>query len=570
MKNYRWNISPYDEERTAALKDAIGINRKLCGILVNRGISTRQAAYDYFNPALEHLHDPYLMMDMQKAVERIHEAKIRSEKVLVYGDYDVDGTTAVASTYMFLLNLFPANNLDYYTPNRYREGYGVSKVGVDYAVSNGFSLIICLDCGIKSTELIAYAKEQGTDFIVCDHHQPDEQLPAAVAVLNPKRKDCPYPYKELCGCGIGFKLMQALAVFYRLDASSYLTHLDLVATAIGADIVPITGENRILAYHGLHKINNEPSEGIKALKKLAAQDGKMHITQLVFTIAPRINAAGRMDDARKAVNLFIQNESDTAIELAGILHDDNSQRKEADKRITEEALAILNRENCGSRSSTVVYGDGWIKGVVGIVASRLIDHYYRPTIVLAKSGDLYTGSARSVDGFDIYKAINECAHLLSNFGGHFAAAGLTLHASNLEAFIDRFEEVVGNSIQEHQLQPAINIDAEISLTDITPTFYKITERMEPFGPGNMRPVFLTKNVKDTGYSKLVKDAHIKFVVTDGFKTLSGIGFHMADHYSLVKSGHGFDMVYTLDEDEYKGEKTIRLKVLDIKPHDLNN
>jgi len=444
-------------------------------------------------------------------------------KVRWFGVYDGDGTTAVASMYRFLQNIHSL--LDFYIPHRYREGYGVSKAGIDFARENGFTLILSLDCGIKSAALIAYAKEWGIDFIVCDHHLPDDMLPPAVAILNPKQKDCNYPYKELCGCGVGFKLMTALAERFSLPPESAFEYLDLLATAIAADIVPMTGENRILAFHGLVKANKNPNYGIRALAKLSGLTGDLHITNLVFMIAPRVNAAGRMDDARKAVQLFIANTEEEARESAELLHRDNIDRKEADKSITAEALELI-RENkeWTDRRSTVVFQPHWHKGVVGIVASRVIEHYYRPTIVLTQSGEYAAGSARSVPGFNLYEAIHACREHLLGYGGHFAAAGMTLELGQVDAFREKFETVVASTIDPALLIPEIVIDAEIYFRDIKQPFFDILCQMEPFGPENSRPVFISKNIMDTGWSKIVKEEHIRFSVKQDDVTITGIIF----------------------------------------------
>jgi len=559
----RWKISVADHDKVAALQDSLGINRTLCRILVQRGIDDFDKAKQYFRPQLSDLHDPWLMKDMDKAVARLVSAFENHETILVFGDYDVDGTTSVASMYRFLSEIYPA--VDFYIPHRYREGYGISKAGIDYAKETGVTLIVSLDCGIKSVELIAYAKTLGIDFIVCDHHLPGKELPDAVAILNPKQPDCPYPYKELCGCGVGFKLMTALAGQMGLPESSFLEYIDLVATAIAADIVPITGENRTLAFFGLKKVNENPCAGIRALMQLAGVQKQMHITNLVFIIAPRVNAAGRMDDARKAVQLFIEKDFDKALAFAEKLHSDNIDRREADSSITEEALVLIqNDPGHASRKTTVVYQEHWHKGVVGIVASRLIDSYYRPTIVLTRSGDYIAGSARSVAGFNLYEAIYACREHLLGYGGHFAAAGMTLLPENIQAFADAFEYEVSQLITEEQLVPEIIIDAELDFDQVTPGFYNILTQMEPFGPENTRPVFITRNVTDTGYSKTVRDQHLRFVVKQQNTTLTGIGFNMASRLPLLQSRQPVDIVYTIDENEWNGGKKLQLKVMDCR------
>lgn len=511
------------------------------------------------------LHSPWLMKDMHKAVARIETAFQKKEKILVFGDYDVDGTTAVACMYSFLRNIYEEALLDFYIPHRYREGYGVSRAGIDFAATNGFGLIICLDCGIKSAELIAYAATLGIDFIVCDHHLPDNILPKAAAILNPKQNDCGYPYKELCGCGVGFKLMTALTEKLALKEEDLFVHLDLLATAIAADIVPMTGENRVLAWYGLQKINTDPQPGIKALITLGGIKNALTISNVVFVIAPRVNAAGRMDDARKAVQMFIEKDPGKAFEYAEMLHTDNTERKEADSSITEQALAILNQyEDIELRKTSVVYKEDWHKGVVGIVASRLIEHYHRPTIVLTKNGDYLTGSARSVSGFNLYDAIYECREYLVAYGGHFAAAGLSLLPENIEAFSKKFEAVVAASIDERLLVPEIVIDAEISFADITTNFYGIVCQMEPFGPGNMRPVFIAKNVEDSGYSRIVKEAHLRFTLKQQNIIMNGIGFNMAHKFHLLQMKKPVDIAFTIDENEWNGIKSLQMKVIDMR------
>jgi single-stranded-DNA-specific exonuclease len=532
--------------------------------LVQRGFDDFEKAKHFFRPTLTDLHSPWLMKDMDKAVDRICRAFETQEPILVFGDYDVDGTSAVASMYQFLSAVH--SSVDFYIPHRYREGYGVSKAGIDYAKENGFSLIISLDCGIKSADLIAYAQSIGIDFIVCDHHLPDEILPPAIAILNPKQTDCKYPFKDLCGCGVGFKLMMALCEKLGLPQSSYLAYIDLAAIAIAADIVSVTGENRILAYYGIEKVNSNPSVGIKALMDLAGVKKKMSLTSLVFVIAPRVNAAGRMDEAKKAVQLFIEKDQQKAIKFANMLHSDNSDRREADANITVEALALLEATpNNHLKRSTLVYQEHWHKGVVGIVASRLIDTYYRPTIVLTKSGEYAAGSARSVAGFNLYEAIHACREHLLGYGGHFAAAGMTLEINQIEAFATAFEKEVAARITPEQLIPELVIDTEIEFKTITPSFYKILCQMEPFGPDNMRPVFVARGVTDTGFSKIVKDHHVKFVVKQNGITFNGIGFNLADKFPILLSQQPFDIVFTIDENEFQGNVSLQLKVVDLLP-----
>ncbi len=561
----RWRLKEVADESIDLLYSTLNINKTLCRILVQRGINSYEKARSYFRPEISALHDPWLMKDMQKAVDRIQLAFRKNEKILIYGDYDVDGTTSVATLFGFLKPLH--QNIDFYIPHRHREGYGISQAGIDFAIEHHYNLIISIDCGIKANQYVAYAKEHGIDFIICDHHLPDVETPHAYAILDPKQVDCNYPYKELCGCGVGLKLIQALAFSLQLPDETWLKMTDLVALAIAADIVPMTGENRILAYYGLQKVNEDPNFGIAALIKLSALTKKLHISNLVFALAPRINAAGRMDDARKVVELFITNEKAKALEYAEMLHTDNLDRKEADKNITEEALTFIeNSGDAALKKTTVVYGSHWHKGVIGIVASRLIENYYRPTIVLTKSGDIVSGSARSVPGFNLYEAIHGCREFLLGYGGHFAAAGMTLLEENIEPFKNAFETIVANTILPESLIPQLWIDAEINLHDITPVFYNIISQMEPFGPENMRPVFISRNIKNSGYSKIVKEHHIRFVINQEGFTITGIGFNMADKFNLLKEGASVDLVYTIDENEWNGNKSLQLKIIDFEAY----
>lgn len=559
----RWNILKADEKKVSSLAASLKINPAICTILTERGIDDFEKARDYFRPQLSQLHDPMLMKDMGKAVHRIAAAFERKEKILVFGDYDVDGTTSVACMFRFLCKIYEPGLLDFYIPHRYREGYGVSKMGIDFAAENDFNLIISLDCGIKSVELIGYAGSLGIDFIVCDHHLPDAEIPPAVAILNPKQADCEYPDKELCGCGVGFKLITAIAGHFNIDPEHYLCYLDLLATAIAADIVPMVGENRIFAWFGLEKINRDPNPGIKALIHLGGIRTKLTINNVVFVIAPRINAAGRMDDARKAVQLFIEDDESKAMELAEQLHSDNTDRKEADSSITAEALEIINADDMLiNKKTSVLYREHWHKGVVGIVASRLIETYYRPTVVLTRSGDVIAGSARSVNGFNLYEAVHACRDHLLGYGGHFAAAGLSLLPQNLDAFINKFEETVAATIPAHLLVPEIIIDTDIAFSSLSASFYNIICQMEPFGPGNMRPVFIARNVRDTGYSKIVKELHVRFVLKQNNVSFTGIGFNLAEKFPLLKKP--VDIVFTLDENEWNGTVSLQLKVIDLR------
>lgn len=562
--NFRWKFKTAPQEKVLALQSELKIHPAICNILVQRGIETYEQAKSFFRPSLSELHDPFLMKDMDKAVNRIVTAFMNGEKVLIYGDYDVDGTTAVATTHSFFKEIYP--NIDYYIPNRYTEGYGVSTRGIDYAAENGFSLIIALDCGIKSNDKVDYANSKGIDFIICDHHLPGTQIPNAIAVLDPKRADCAYPYKELSGCGIGFKLIQAFAQQNGIPEEKYLRYLDLVCVSIGADIVPITGENRILAWHGLRKLNSNPTHGIKKLLEVAGSQKTLSITDVVFILGPRINAAGRMDDARHAVKLLIGEVADADVEAQAFqLNVFNNERKDLDRSITAHALEIIGGdETLVKRKSTVVYHPEWHKGVIGIVASRLTETYYRPTIVLTESEGKVTGSARSVKNFDLYEAIYECRDLLIQFGGHKFAAGLTLQPQNVEPLMQKFEEVVCSRITDDHLVPEIEIDAVLPLEDITPKFYSIIQQMAPFGPENMNPVFVTKEVLDSGWSKTVKEDHVKFSIRKQTgELMDGIGFGLARKMDIIKSGP-FDIAYHIDENEWQGNVKLQMVVKDVR------
>ncbi|MBL0308993.1 MAG: single-stranded-DNA-specific exonuclease RecJ [Bacteroidetes bacterium] len=542
---------------------SLNIHPVLCRLLVQRGIETYEQAKYFFRPELSDLHDPFLMKDMDKAINWITLAIERNEKILIYGDYDVDGTTSVATVYSFLKEFYP--NRDYYIPNRYTEGYGISTKGIDFAVANNFSLIIALDCGIKSNDKVDYAHSKGIDFIICDHHNPGEEIPKAVAVLDPKRSDCTYPYKELSGCGIGFKLIQAFSIQNGIPPEKYLQYLDLVCVSIGSDIVPITGENRILAYHGLKKLNTNPVNGLRKLLEISSVKKEMTITDVVFILGPRINAAGRIDDAKHAVKLLISEDIDFDAESHAFqLNKLNNERKGLDKDITAHALEMIGGDEilC-NRKSTVLFHPEWHKGVIGIVASRLTETYYRPTVVLTESDGKVTGSARSVKNFDLYEAIYECRDLLLQFGGHKFAAGLTMSPDKVEAFSKRFEKVIGGRITDEQLIPQLDIDSELSLEDITPKFYSVLQQMGPFGPENMTPLFITRGVRDTGWSKIVKEEHLKFSLRMGRdEKIDGIGFGLAKKMNLVKSGP-FDIAYHIEENEWNGNITLQMMVKDI-------
>ena len=560
----KWKLKPKpNPDLVFSLANALNINVKLAEILVQRGITSFKEAKDFFRPSLDDLHDPFLMKDMEKAVARIETAIANQERILIYGDYDVDGTTSVALLYNYLSQEY--SNLATYIPDRYKEGYGISFQGIDFASDNDFSLIIALDCGIKAIDKVAYASEKGIDFIICDHHKPGDEIPNAFAVLNPKRKDCNYPYKELCGCGVGFKLIQGLASTKEIETSHLVSYLDLVATAIAADIVPMTGENRILAYYGLQVINTNPRIGIKALIK-SIEKKELTISDVVFIIAPRINAAGRIKHANYAVELLTSSDLEIALEIAASIEEFNIHRKELDKHITESALLQIIENDEVDRYTTVVYNKEWHKGVIGIVASRLTETYYRPTVVFTESEGKLTASARSVKGFDIYNALDECAEFIEQFGGHKYAAGLTIAPENYEAFKNKFEEVVKNSIDESLLTPEITIDAELDFTDISPKFYRIINQMAPFGPENRKPVFKSSSVRDNGYGKQVGEdkSHLKLTLFQGNpqNSISAIGFSMGDKIDAIVND--FDVIYQIDENTWNGKTSLQLLLKDLK------
>ena len=561
----RWTIKPKpSEEKVKLLAEALNVGEFVATLLVQRGIETFEQARQFFRPTLEDLHNPYLMKDMDKAVERIELAIENGENILVFGDYDVDGTTAVSLVSSYLKTYYP--NVATYIPDRYDEGYGVSFKGIDFADDNSFSLIIALDCGIKSIDHVAYAKERNIDFIICDHHRPGQFLPEAIAVLDPKREDCNYPYDELCGCGIGFKLIQALGENRNQTIEDLTSYLDLVATAIAADIVPMTGENRILAYFGLQVINSDPRPGFKALVHQIKKQ-TLDITDVVFIIAPRINAAGRIKHGNHAVELLTEFDFEQAQQFASEIEAYNSERKDLDKQITKEALSQIIENNEEKRFTSVVFQEDWHKGVIGIVASRLIETYYRPTLVFTKSGDKYAASARSVKGFDVYNALEACSEHLEQFGGHMYAAGMTLLEENYLAFKNAFEKVVEETIHPDMLTPEISIDAEINLSDITPKLTRILKQFEPFGPQNMTPVFLTKNVKDTGYAQKLgaDEEHLKlFVRQNNSEGMAAIGFGLGNKMELTTNKKPFEAVYCIDENEWNGKTSVQLRLKDIK------
>ena len=562
----RWTLKPKPlSEHVKQLQEALRVDEIVVTLLLQRGIETYDDAKTFFRPSLDDLHNPFLMKDMDIAVDRIERAISNKENILVYGDYDVDGTTSVALVSSYLKT--KTENVATYIPDRYDEGYGVSYKGIDFAEDNGFSLIIALDCGVKAVEKVAYAKQKGIDFIICDHHRPGNELPKAIAVLDPKREDCQYPYDELCGCGVGFKLVQALASKEGKTIDDLIEYLDLVATAIGADIVPITGENRTLAYFGLQVINSNPRPGIKAIIEQIKKQ-QLSITDVVFIIAPRINAAGRMKHGNHAVTLLTETDYNLAIEYALEIDQFNTDRRDVDQRITEEALQQIQVKNEQERFTTVVYNETWHKGVIGIVASRLTETYYRPTLVFTKSGDKLAASARSVSGFDVYNALEACSEHIEQFGGHKYAAGLTLKEENYEAFKQAFEDVVSKTIDTSLLTPEIKIDLNIDLKDITPKFYRIISQFAPFGPGNMTPIFMTENLKDTGYGKCVgeDEKHLRLTVTQsGKEKLVCIGFGLGDKIDLVSNKKRFKAVYSIDENEWNGDVSLQLKLRDIKP-----
>ena len=560
----RWTLKTApNKKKVNQLSNDLSVDPILASLLVQRNIDSFKKAKEFFRPSLEDLHDPFLLKDMDRAVSRIEKAIIDNENILIYGDYDVDGTTSVSLVSSYLKTI--TNHIATYIPDRYDEGYGISYQGIDFASDNNFSLIIALDCGIKAIEKVSYATQKNVDFIICDHHKPGDEIPKALAVLNPKRIDCTYPYKELCGCGVGFKLVHALASKRGQTIEDIQQYLDLVATAIAADIVPITGENRILTYYGLEVINSNPRNGIKAIIHQLNKK-KLTITDVVFIIAPRINAAGRIKHGNYAVELLTEMDFEVALDFAASIEKFNLERKELDKKITYEALQQIESANEKEKFSTVVYSENWHKGVIGIVASRLIESFYRPTLVFTKSGNKLAASARSVKGFDVYEALNECSEFIEQFGGHKYAAGLTLDPKNYSAFKNKFEEVVKASIDKKLLIPEITIDLELELSEITPKFFRILQQMGPFGPQNMKPVFKTTSVRDNGYGKTVgaDKSHLKLNIIDGAdkKTYNAIGFGLGNKIKSIKGD--FDIAYSLDENEWKGNTSIQLILKDLK------
>ena len=568
---YKWNYelpSPEVKSAEEQLAQEAGVHPALGHLLVQRGFTTPHEAKRFFRPQLADLHDPFLMNDMQEAVDRLNEAMIRKERIMVYGDYDVDGCTAVALVYKFLRDFYP--NIDFYIPDRYDEGYGVSKKGVEFAAETGVGLIIVLDCGIKAIEEVAYAKELGIDFIICDHHVPDEELPCAVAILNPKREDNRYPYTDLSGCGVGFKFMQAFAQSNGIEFNQVHQLLDLCVISIASDIVPIMGENRILAYHGLRILNSKPSVGLKAVCEVCGVgDREVTMNDIIFKIGPRLNASGRMQNGKEAVQLLVERNYPEALELANLIDQYNDARKDLDKQMTEEAIEMAKATpGIDDHRSVVIYNEAWHKGVIGIVASRLTELYYRPAVVLTRSEGIATGSARSVSGFDVYSAVQHCADLLENFGGHTYAAGLSLKVENVEAFKQRFEEYVAEHILDEQTQPTLDIDAQLDFCDINMKFYQDLKKFSPFGPGNPKPIFFTPRVYDYGTSKVVGrgQEHIKLELVDNKSNsiMNGIAFGQSSQARYIKTKRAFDICYSVEENTHKrGE--VQLQIEDIRP-----
>ncbi len=569
-----WNLKKQgDANEIKHLSAALNVNMTIARLLVQRNIKTFNEAKAFFRPRLSDLHDPFLMKDMENAVERLELAVARQEKILIYGDYDVDGTTSVAMMYIFLKSRI--NHLEYYIPNRYSEGYGISLKSIDFAVENDFSLVIALDCGIKAVEKITDAKQRGVDFIICDHHNPDETVPPAVAVLDPKQLDCNYPYKELSGCGVGFKFLQAYCQKNNIELEEIYDLLDLVVVSIASDIVPITGENRVLAYYGLKKLNSNPGMGLQTIINLAGINGNdITISDIVFKIGPRLNASGRIEHGKKSVQILVSVDEDKSDILGEEIDSFNEIRKTLDRDITQDALDMIeNDEIMKYMNSTVLYNRDWHKGVVGIVASRVTEQFYRPTIILTESNGLATGSARSVKDFDLYEAIGQCSDLLESYGGHMYAAGLTLRIENIPEFRRRFEEIVTNQLTDLSQVQSIDADAKITLSEITPRFYRILKQFAPFGPHNMTPVFITEDVFDAGTSRLVgkNQEHLKLDLVEPdvhSGIFPGIAFSQSDKFDLITSGLPFDVCYSITENEYRGKTSLQLFIRDIKKRDI--
>jgi len=566
----QWTVkAPADPEKAGRLAAELGIDRVLANLLVQRGVETFDEARSFFRPRLEDLHDPFLMADMDKAVDRVHEAIVKGQKILVYGDYDVDGTTAVALVYSFIRRF--TQKVDFYIPDRYDEGYGLSYKGLDWASDNGVQLVITLDCGIKAIDKVEYARGKGIEVIICDHHLPENELPGAVAVLDPKREDCHYPFDDLCGCGVGFKLAQGYVQKYDLDPDLLTPLLDLQVVSIASDLVSMTGENRILAHFGLKRLNENPRKGLLAMINLAKlEPGHINIDDIVFKIGPRINAAGRMESGRLAVELLTATDDQTAVRIGEQINDSNNERKSIDREITQEALEMVrDGKALETENVTIVYNPTWNKGVVGIVASRLVEAYYKPTVVLTKSNGFVTGSARSVQGFDLYASIESCADLLENFGGHVYAAGLTMKEEHLEEFCRRMNQFVSGNITREELTPVVEIDARLDFSQITPKFTRILKQFQPFGPGNSNPVFLTEDVYDAGNGRKVGagGVHLKLDLmqeSQPYRQIAAIGFNMADYYEYIKAGNPIDICYSIVENFYRGSSTIQLRLKDIR------
>ena len=569
----KWTVrEPGDPEKVDRLATELGVDRVLAELLVQRGVETFQQARAFFRPSLEDLHDPFLMKDMDKAVERLHEAITKGQKILVYGDYDVDGTTAVALVYSFVRRF--TKRVEYYIPDRYDEGYGVSYKGLDWASDNGVDLLITLDCGIKAIEKVEYARSKGIDVIICDHHLPENELPGAVAVLDPKREDCHYPFDDLCGCGVGFKFVQGYSIKYGIDFETLEPLLDLQVVSIASDLVSMVGENRVLAHFGLKRLNENPRKGLLAMLSLAKlEPGHVTIDDIVFKIGPRINAAGRMESGRLAVELLTAMDDRSAFQIGEKINDNNNERKNIDREITQEALEMVaNGTALETENVTIVYNPTWNKGVVGIVASRLVEAYYKPTVVLTKSNGFITGSARSVAGFDLYASIESCADLLENFGGHVYAAGLTMKEENLEEFCKRMNQFVSGNITKQELTPVVDIDARLDFSQITPKFFRILKQFQPFGPGNANPVFLTDDVYDAGNGRKVGagGVHLKLDLmqeSQPYRQIPAIGFNMADFYDHIKAGNPIDVCYSIVENFYRGSSTLQLRLKDMRERD---
>ena len=578
-KEKEWKLkAPADPETVARLSSELGIDPVLAELLVHRGVTSFEQSRAFFRPSLDDLHDPFLMKDMEAAVERLHRALSSGENILVYGDYDVDGTTAVALVYSFLRELSP--RIDYYIPDRYDEGYGLSYKGIDWAAGNGFSLMIVLDCGIKAGEKVAYASGKGVDVIICDHHLPEDELPHAAAVLDPKREDCSYPFNDLSGCGVGFKLVQAYASRHGIPFSKLIPLLDLLAVSIASDLVSVTGENRILAHYGLKQLNEAPRKGLEAMIRLTGIDkSHLSIDDIVFKIGPRINAAGRMESGRIAVELLTATDEETANRIGSEINRHNNERKDIDRKTTQEAIAMVESgkvlkglDDISLKHTTIVYNPDWHKGVVGIVASRLVEYFYRPTVVFTRSKDFVTGSARSVHGFDIYAAIESCSDLLENFGGHIYAAGLTLREENLPEFCRRMDEKVSKTIIPQQLTPVIDVDSRLDFEQMTPKFLRILKLFQPFGPGNAAPVFLTERVYDNGSIRKVgaEGGHLKLELLQesfAYGTQSAIAFNMPEFYEYIKGGNPIDICYSIVENYYRGNSSTQLRIKDIRERD---